>query len=83
MLGTIEGTRVRGRQRIKLSDGIKMFMGCKNLQKWRNVIANVNVDMTRWYSKDNLTAKFDYFITVLHLEQAIKKRFIFSWQRWL
>ena len=54
LLGAIEGTRARGRQRIKFMDGIKTLVGCsgigevirlaQNREEWRNIVANVNID---------------------------------------
>ena len=55
LLGTIEGTRARGRQRIKYMDGIKTLVGCNNIgevirlaenrEEWRNIASYVNSDM--------------------------------------
>lgn len=55
LLGTIEGTRARGRQRIKYMDGIKTLVGCngigevirlaQNREEWRSIVSNVRIDM--------------------------------------
>ena len=54
LMGMIEGSRARGRQRIKYLDGIKTLVGVRNVgevvrlaedrEGWRNIVANVNVD---------------------------------------
>ena len=53
LLGTIEGTRARGRQRMKLMDGVKAVVGCGNIgevvrtaedrSRWRYIVANINI----------------------------------------
>ena len=57
LLGTSEGTRAHGRQRIMFMDGTKTLLGCngiveviqlaQNGQKWRNIVANVNIVTAR------------------------------------
>ena len=54
LLGTVEGTRARGRQRLKYMDGIKKLVGCsgigevirlaQNREEWRIIIDNVYID---------------------------------------
>ena len=54
LLGMIDGTRARGRQRTKFLDGIKSVVGCRKVQdvvrmeenrgEWRSIVANVNID---------------------------------------
>ena len=56
LLGMVEGTRARGRQRAKYLDGIKTLLGCSNVgevlllagrrEDWRNIVANVNIQDT-------------------------------------
>ena len=52
-LGMIEGTRARGRQRMKFMDGVKAVVGCGSIAefvrmaedraRWRYIVANVNI----------------------------------------
>ena len=54
LLGMIEGTRARGRQRRKYMDGIKEWTGCCTIEevkrlaedraRWHSIVANVNDD---------------------------------------
>ena len=54
LMGTIEGTRARGRQRLKFMDGIKTLIGGSDMgeiirlaedrEEWRSIVANVNID---------------------------------------
>ena len=54
LLGMIEGTRARGRQRMKLMDGVKEVTGCGSIGeviraaedrlRWRFIVANINID---------------------------------------
>ena len=55
LLGMIEGGRARGRQRMKLMDGVKEVTGCRTIEeirtaedrnKRRNIVANVNIQDT-------------------------------------
>ena len=56
LLGTIEGTRARGRQRMKFMDGMKAVAGCGSVAeitrmaedrtRWRYIVANVNIQDT-------------------------------------
>ena len=58
LLGTFEDTITRGKQIIKLIDGIKRQLRSsglgdvirleQNTQEWRNNVAIVNIVMTRW-----------------------------------
>ena len=53
LLGTIEGTRARGRQRMKLMDGVKAVLGYGSIAEvvraaedrtgWRSIVANINI----------------------------------------
>ena len=54
LLGMVEGSRARGRQRAKYMDGIKELVGCVRMDEvlrlaedrsaWRSVAANINLD---------------------------------------
>ena len=54
LLGMVEGTRARGRQRIKYMDAMKTLVGqrcigavvrlAENREGWRTIVANVNID---------------------------------------
>ena len=54
LLGVVDGTRARGRQRVKFMDGVKTLVGCRNVaevirlaenrEEWRSIVANVNID---------------------------------------
>ena len=56
LLGVIEGTRARGRQRMKFMDGMKAVAGCGSIAeiirmaedrtRWRCIVANVNIQDT-------------------------------------
>ena len=56
LLGMIDGTRARGRQRMKLMDGVKAVTGygsigeiirtAEDRNRWRNIVANVNIQDT-------------------------------------
>ena len=53
LLGMIEGTRARGRQRMKFMDGVKAVVGCESIgevvrteedrSRWRYIVANINI----------------------------------------
>ena len=53
LLGMIEGTRPRGRPRMKLMDGVKEVAGCRSIgevvrmaedrSRWRYIVANINI----------------------------------------
>ena len=53
LLGMIEGTRARGRQRMKYMDGVKAVVGCRSIAevvrmaedraRWRYIVANINI----------------------------------------
>ena len=54
LLGMVEGSRARGRQRMKYMDGLKTLLGCESIEKvarlaegredWRKIVAHVNED---------------------------------------
>ena len=54
LLGMIEGTRARGRQRMKYMDGLKALVGCDGIgemirmaedrARWKIIVANVKID---------------------------------------
>ena len=56
LLGMIEGTRVGGRQRMKLMDSVEDVTGCRGIGEiirtgkdrniWRNIVANVSTPDT-------------------------------------
>ena len=56
LLGMVEGTRARGRQRIKYMDAMKTLVGqrcigavvrlAENREGWRTIVANVNTQDT-------------------------------------
>ena len=53
LLGTMERTRARGRQRMKFTDGVKAVVACGNIgevvrtaedrARWRYMVANINI----------------------------------------
>ena len=61
LLGMVEGTRARGRQRRKYMDGIKEVIGCETVGEvlrraedrsvWRSIAANINLDTALRYGK--------------------------------
>ena len=54
LLGMVEGSRARGRQRMKYMDGLKTLLGCRSVgevirlavgqEDWRRIVANVIED---------------------------------------
>ena len=54
LLGMVEGSRARGRQRMKYMDGLKTLMGCRSVgevirlaegrENWRRIVAHVIED---------------------------------------
>ena len=54
LLGFVEGTSARGRQRMKYMDGVKSLIQCEdvggfvrlaeNRERWRSIVANGKID---------------------------------------